>query len=79
MGILDSVLRGGLEDWIMSKATALLVPKSARLVDSILMHPEKLFPTEKFNKRQKELCKQRTETLKKYPSLNKKIKEVFQH
>ncbi len=34
--ILDSTIRGGLEDWIESEATGLLVPKSVRLVDSIL-------------------------------------------
>ena len=77
MAILDSVLRGGLEDWVLSKETGLLVPKSVRLVDSILMHPEKLYPKSIFDNLQKQLDKQRTEELKKYPGLDKRILKVF--
>ncbi len=77
MGILDSILRCGLNDWLLSKETGLLVPKSIRMVDSILLHPEKLYPKAVFEKLQKGLDKQRSEILKKYPGLNKKIKEVF--
>ena len=46
MGVLDSVLRGGLEDWVTSEKTGLVVPRSVRAVDSVLMHPEKLFSAE---------------------------------
>jgi len=73
IGILDSVLRGGLEDWVESP-TGLMVPKSVRLVDSILMHPEKLYSSSEFEERQRELHKQRAETLEKYPGLDKKIR-----
>ncbi|WP_460167439.1 phosphoenolpyruvate carboxykinase [Thermostilla marina] len=78
MGILDSVLRGGLEDWTYSEATGLLVPSAVRTVDSILFHPEKLFSPAEFEKRQKALDKQRAEQMDKYPGLNPKIREVFQ-
>ena len=79
MGILDSVLRGGLENWLKSEATELMVPKSIRLVDSILIHPEKLFSSSEFEKRQKKLNKQRADTLEKYPELNKNVKAIFQN
>jgi len=79
MGILDSILRCGLEDWVESKETGLIVPKSIRTVDSILMHPEKLYPSLEFKKIQEELNKQRAETLDKYPGLDKKVKVVFQN
>jgi len=78
MGILDSVLRGGLKDWIKSEATGMLVLKSVRTVDSLYMHPEILFLKENFDKRQKELWKTRTEELKKYPGLNKKVLKAFE-
>jgi len=78
MGILDSVLRGGLEDWIRSERTGLMVPTSVRAVDSILMHPEKLFPHAEFERRQKALDKQRSEFIDQFPRLNPAIKGVFQ-
>lgn len=79
VGILDSTLRGGLEDWIESKKTGLIVPKSVRLVDSILLHPEKLYSFSEFEKRQKALDKQRAEILEKYSGLDKKVKVIFQN
>ncbi|OHB68348.1 MAG: hypothetical protein A2V70_06755 [Planctomycetes bacterium RBG_13_63_9] len=78
MGILDSVLRGGLEDWSLSERTKLLVPKSVRAIDSILLHPERLFTHAEFDKRQQTLDKQRAECIDRYPALNAKIKAVFQ-
>ncbi|MFH0868278.1 MAG: phosphoenolpyruvate carboxykinase [Candidatus Woesearchaeota archaeon] len=77
MNILDSVLRGGLEDWVYSPDTGLMVPKAIRLVDSIYMHPERLFLKEYFEALQNNLCKQRNEELKKYPNLNKKVLNAF--
>ena len=76
--ILDSTIRGGLEDWIESEATGLLVPKSVRLVDSILMHPERLFSSSEFEVRQRELDRQRAERLEQYGGLHKDIRTVFQ-
>jgi phosphoenolpyruvate carboxykinase (ATP) len=78
MGILDSVLRGGLEDWILSEKTGLEIPRSVRSVDSILLHPERLFPTAVFQKEQDALNRQRAEFIAKYPGLDPAIKAVFQ-
>lgn len=77
LGILDSTLRGGLENWVLSEGTGLMVPKSVRTVDSISFHPRKLYSSSEFEKRQKALNKQRAEALERYPGLNKKIKAVF--
>lgn len=63
MGILDSLLRRGLEDWVDSP-TGFKVPKAVRTVDSILMHPEKLYSKNEFEAKQEELRKIRYETLR---------------
>jgi phosphoenolpyruvate carboxykinase (ATP) len=78
MGILDSVLRGGLEDYMISEGTGLPVPRSVRAVDSILMHPAKLYTHAEFERQQAVLNKQRAEFIDKYPGLHKKVKAVFQ-
>lgn len=41
LGILDSLLRGGLEDWVDSP-TGFQVPAAVRAVDDIYFHPERL-------------------------------------
>jgi phosphoenolpyruvate carboxykinase (ATP) len=78
MGILDSVLRGGLEDWGYSERTRLTIPRSVRLIDSILLHPERLFTRAEFERRQEALNRQRAEHIEKYPGLHAKIAAVFQ-
>lgn len=78
MGILDSVLRGGLEDWQLSEKTGLTVPRAIRSVDSILLHPERLFTTAQFEQQQGALDQRRAEFMDKYPGLNPKIREIFQ-
>jgi phosphoenolpyruvate carboxykinase (ATP) len=78
MGILDSVLRGGLEDYMISDGTGLPVPRSVRAVDSILMHPAKLYTHAEFERQQAALDKQRADFIDKFPTLNKKVKAVFQ-
>jgi phosphoenolpyruvate carboxykinase (ATP) len=78
MGILDSLFRGGAEEWHLSAQTGLLVPRSVRAVDSILMRPEKLFPAADFAARQRALDRQRAEYLDNYPGLDPRITEVFQ-
>ena len=78
MGVLDSVLRGGLEDWSPSERTGLNVPRSVRLIDSILLHPERLYTRAEFERRQNALSRQRAEFIDRYPELNPKIKAVFQ-
>ena len=77
MGILDSLLRGGLEDWVESP-TGFKVPRAVRVVDDIFMHPEKLFNWYEFENGQKELNRVRHEALEKIgSSLNPVVREVF--
>jgi len=78
MGILDSVVRGGLQDWAPSDRTGLLVPRSIRATDSIVVHPERLYLVQDFEKRQQALDKQRAEFMDRFPGLNPEIKTVFQ-
>ena len=78
LGILDSLFRGGLEDWIESP-TGLIVPKSIRTVDQVYLHPENLYSKEDFIMKQKELDNIRYETISSYGNkLHPKILEVFQ-
>ncbi len=78
LGVLDSVLRGGLENiWSKSQGTGLLVPKAVRTVDNEYFHPEKAFSSEEFSIRQKNLKEQRKEIIESYPGLNRKFREVF--
>jgi len=78
MGILDSLLRGGLEDWVESP-TGFRVPRAVRVVDEIFMRPEKLFSWYEFEKGQKELNRIRFEALEKIgESLNPTVRKVFQ-
>ncbi len=77
MGILDSLLRGGLEDWVESP-TGFRVPKAIRTVDETYMHPEKLFSWYEFEKGQKELNDIRHKALEKIgPSLYSSIQKIF--
>jgi phosphoenolpyruvate carboxykinase (ATP) len=78
MGILDSVFRGAVEDWQFSRATGLTVPRAVRVVDSVLMRPEKLFLAADFEARQRALNRQRAEYMDKYPDLDAEIRSVFQ-
>jgi phosphoenolpyruvate carboxykinase (ATP) len=78
MGILEAVLRDELGDWVMSEDTGLPVPRSVPAVDSIIMHPEKLYLNGEFEKQQKALDKQRAEFVDHYAGLNPKIKAAFQ-
>ena len=83
MGILDSLLRGGLEDWTDSP-TGFKVPEAVRTVDSILMHPEKLYTRIEFEAKQKELERIRYETMRKIEETSKgklpdRVREVFKY
>ncbi len=78
MGILDSLLRGGAEEWYMSDKTGLMIPRSVRAIDSILMRPEKLFSEADFDARQRSLDHQRAEYMDRFPGLDPRIKAVFQ-
>jgi len=77
MAILDSLLRGGLEDWIDS-STGFKVPGSIRYVDDIYLHPEKLYSITEFEAKQRELNKIRCESVKELgDSLHPDIRELF--
>jgi phosphoenolpyruvate carboxykinase (ATP) len=78
MGILDSVIRGGLEDWTVSERTGLPVPRSIRLADSILVHPERLFAVADFEQRQRAMDRHRSEYVNRFPGLHPDIRGVFQ-
>jgi phosphoenolpyruvate carboxykinase (ATP) len=79
MAILDSLLRGGLEDWIDSP-TGFKVPGAIRYVDDIYLHPEKLHSRTEFEEKQRELNKTRYESVQKLgDSLHPDIKKVFSH
>jgi phosphoenolpyruvate carboxykinase (ATP) len=77
LGILDSLLRGGLEDWVDSP-TSFKVPKAIRVVDDIYLHPEKVYSQAEFEKKYKELQKIRYEAVEKIGGkLHPNIKKVF--
>lgn len=69
LAILDSLLRGGLEerpeDWIDSP-TGLKVPKAVRMVDDVYFHPEKLYSSSEFADKQRELNNTRRAEIVKY-------------
>jgi phosphoenolpyruvate carboxykinase (ATP) len=79
MGILDSLIRGGLENWELSPI-GLLVPKSIRSVDKIYLHPENLYSKEEFKKRQLQLDIIRYEAISPFKQkIHPKIEEVFKN
>ena len=78
MAILDSVLRGSLEDWVLSERTGLVVPSALRNADSILVRPEKLYSLADFERQQQALDRQRAEYMDGFPDLHPNIKSVFQ-
>jgi phosphoenolpyruvate carboxykinase (ATP) len=77
MAILDSLLRGGLEDWVDSP-TGFKVPKAVRYVDDIYLHPEKFCSKTEFGEKQRELNKIRYESVKKLgDGLHPEVRAVF--
>ncbi|MFA6410589.1 MAG: phosphoenolpyruvate carboxykinase (ATP) [Candidatus Buchananbacteria bacterium] len=78
MGILDSLLRGGLEDWELNQAVGLEVPLAIRTVDSALLHPEECYVPAEFAQRQQALNQLRAETIAGIgPDLDPEIASVF--
>jgi phosphoenolpyruvate carboxykinase (ATP) len=78
LSVLDSLLRGGLEDWVDSP-TGFKVPASIRAVDDILVHPERLYTRSEFEEKQTELHRLRYEAVEKIgDSLHPKVREVFE-
>jgi len=77
MAILDSLLRGGLEDWEESP-TGFQVPRSVRNLDDIYFHPEKLFTTTEFEENQRGLNRVRCEAIEQLGSrLDPAMRGVF--
>ncbi|MFC2044985.1 phosphoenolpyruvate carboxykinase (ATP) [Chloroflexota bacterium] len=77
IGILDSLLRGGLEDWEDSP-TGFKVPTAIRTVDDIYLHPEKLYSEGEFEEKLRELNQVRYEAVEIIGNdLNPAIKKVF--
>jgi phosphoenolpyruvate carboxykinase (ATP) len=77
LAILDSLLRGGLEDW-KDSPLGLQVPKAIRFVDDIFVHPEKVFSHTAFEETAGELNRLRYEAIEKVGSgLNPEILKAF--
>ena len=77
MGILDSLIRGGLEDWEDSP-TGFKVPKAIRVVDDIYVHPERLYSVAEFIERQKVSDRMRCEAVEKLGlKLHQNVRNVF--
>ena len=78
MGILDSLVRGGLvEDWEDSP-TGFQVPKAIRVVDDIFVHPERLYSVSEFEERQRVSNRLRYEAVEKLGNkLNSNVQKVF--
>jgi len=77
MAILDSLFRGGLEDWVDSP-TGFKVPKAIRMVDDIYLHPEKLYTRVEFKEKQEGFNKLRYEAVEKLGSkLHPEVRNVF--
>ncbi|MFW6110715.1 MAG: phosphoenolpyruvate carboxykinase (ATP) [Thermoproteota archaeon] len=77
INVLDSLLRGGLEDWVDSP-TGFKVPTAIRMVDDIYLHPEKLYSTTEFEKRQGKLDDFRRNALEKLGTdLHPNLRNVF--
>ena len=77
MAILDSLLRGGLDDWVDSP-TGFQVPRAVRYVDDIFLRPEKLYSITEFENNQMQLNRIRYESVEKLgDSLHPDIRRVF--
>lgn len=77
LGTLDSLLRGGLEDWEMTPC-GLEVPSAVRSVDDIYFHPEQLYSRSEYEKRQAEVKRFRQEAIEKVGGkLHAKVRQVF--
>lgn len=76
MAILDSLLRGGLEDWIDSPV-GFKVPRAIRMVDNIYMYPENLYSKDEFEAKQRKLNYLRRKAIEKISDLHPNVRNVF--
>ena len=75
--ILDSLLRGGLEDWADSP-TGFKEARTTRYVDDIYLQPEKLYPRTEFEEKQRKLNNIRHKSVKEHGGyFHYNIREVF--
>jgi len=78
LGILDSLLRGGLEDWVNSP-TGFQVPAAVRAVDDIYFHPERLCSATEFEDEMIEVNRLRRAAIEKVgDALHPDIRKVFE-
>jgi len=78
LGILDSLFRGGLEDW-MESASGLEVPAAVRVVDDIFFHPEIIYSRGEYEKRLAELNRFRRQAIEAVgDGLYPQIRRVFE-
>ncbi len=77
LAILDSLLRGGLQDWVDSPS-GFQVPAAVRAVDDVYFHPEMLYRGDRFRALQRELNRLRRETIERVGGrLHPGIRAVF--
>jgi phosphoenolpyruvate carboxykinase (ATP) len=77
LGILESLIRGGIEEWVDSPC-GFQVPASVPGVDDSYFHPERLYSADEFETLQKDLNKLRHETIEKVGGgLHAKIRSIF--
>jgi len=77
LGILDSLFRGGLEDWVDSP-TGFEVPAAVRSVDDIYFHPERLSSVSEFEEEMIEAKRFRRAAIEKVGNtLHPDIRRVF--
>jgi len=77
ISILDSLFRGGLEDW-MESVGGLEVPAAVRMVDDIYFHPEIMYPRAVFDAKMATLNAFRKKAIQAVGSgLYPEIKKVF--
>jgi phosphoenolpyruvate carboxykinase (ATP) len=77
LAILDSLLRGGLEDWVDSP-TSFRIPRAIRHVDDIYLHPEKLYSRSEFEEKQREFSRVGREVIEKLDrALHPEIRKAF--
>ena len=77
IGILDSLFRGGFEDW-KDSPTGFQTPAAIRVVDDIYLHPEKLYSFREFEEKQRELNRLRYKAVAELgEGLHADIRKVF--
>jgi phosphoenolpyruvate carboxykinase (ATP) len=77
LATLDSLIRGGFEDWEDSPA-GFKVPNAIRYVDDIYLHPERLYTKAEFKERKRELFQFRQKSVRDLnDSLHPNIRKAF--